>query len=185
MSQIKKIADKQIKVQKPDANLSTFGFLLSSIIQYHSSKKRNVEDELKSMGEGIGVRLLELIYFRNNKLKKETKHLDMIQFIANTVWKTLFGKNADGIFPQQDQKYGYLIRDDNPTVLRYISEVQGQSGAALVSGIIQGILNHSGFEAEVVHDTVYEDNENNEEVSKYPATFFSINFAPYVVEREK
>lgn len=47
------------------------------------------------------------------------------------------------------------------------------------------MLNHSGFEATVDYDTIYKDDENENEVSLYPATYFSIKFAPHVVEREK
>ena len=41
------------------------------------------------------------------------------------VWKTLFGKNADGLFPEEGVANGYLIRDDSPLVLRHISEAEG------------------------------------------------------------
>jgi len=39
------------------------------------------------MGESIGMRMIELIYLRTGKLKKEAKHLDLLQYISNTVWK--------------------------------------------------------------------------------------------------
>ncbi len=66
-------------------------------MQYHAQKKRNVELELIKMGESIGVRMFELIYCREKRLKKETKHIEMLQFISSTVWKSIFGKNADGL----------------------------------------------------------------------------------------
>ena len=101
------------------------------------------------------------------------------------VWKTLFGKNADGLFPEEGVANGYLIRDDSPLVLRHISEAEGQNGAAFVVGIIKGILNHAGFEATVDSDTIYKEDENEKEVSMYPATYFSIRFAQSVIDREK
>lgn len=78
MNATKKAGEKSIRVPSSELNLSTFGFLFSSIISYHASKKRNVEKELIAMGESVGVRLIELIYLRNNKLKKETKPVDIL-----------------------------------------------------------------------------------------------------------
>lgn len=56
MNNRKTIYDSSIKRPKGsgEANLSTFGYLFSEIIQYNQSKKRNVEQELQKLGENIG-----------------------------------------------------------------------------------------------------------------------------------
>ena len=39
--------------------------------------------------------MLELYTYREKSGKRETKHVSMLTFIAYTVWKMLFGKQAD------------------------------------------------------------------------------------------
>ncbi|EGR27578.1 trafficking protein particle complex subunit 5, putative [Ichthyophthirius multifiliis] len=137
------------------------------------------------MGESIGVRMIELIYCREKRLKKESKHIEILQFISSAVWKSLFGKNADGITTAEGEQYGYFIKDYNPLILKYISEDERIGGAALIVGIIKGILNHTGFDAQVYYSTVEGQDDKEKYISMYPATHFFIKFEPWVVEREK
>lgn len=52
---------------------------------------------LSDAGYTLGVRLLELISYREKNNKRETKLVNMLTFIAYTVWKVLFGKTADSL----------------------------------------------------------------------------------------
>ena len=47
------------------------------------------------MGYHIGERLLNLIFIRDKQFKRETRLINILIFIKNSVWKTLFGKEAD------------------------------------------------------------------------------------------
>jgi hypothetical protein len=58
----------------------------------------------------VGPRLLEIIGFREKQLKKETKYMQILQFVSNSLWKNLFGKNADALEKVIDTKNVYLIK---------------------------------------------------------------------------
>lgn len=45
----------------------------------------------------MGVRALDLLVWRDKNSKRETRVLGMLYFIHTTVWKTLFGKQADSL----------------------------------------------------------------------------------------
>lgn len=45
----------------------------------------------------MGVRALDLLIWRDKNSKRETRVLGMLYFIHTTVWKTLFGKQADSL----------------------------------------------------------------------------------------
>ncbi len=49
---------------------------------------------LEDAGYGVGLRLLELLHYRESKAKRETNLLRMLMFVHTTVWKYLFGKPA-------------------------------------------------------------------------------------------
>ena len=70
-----------------------------------NSESGDIEKELHDLGLPIGEKVLELTIYReksqNNNIcqygKRETKVVNMLHFINNSVWKTLFGRAADGI----------------------------------------------------------------------------------------
>lgn len=95
-------------------SLSAFAFLFSELVQYCHSKVQNVTEleqryvvsfthvhpgppcahRLEDAGYGVGLRLLELLHYREGKAKRETNLLRMLMFVHTTVWKYLFGKPA-------------------------------------------------------------------------------------------
>lgn len=58
---------------------------------------------LSDAGYGIGLRMLELLSFREKQSKKEKSLKHVLQFIRQTVWKTLFGKIADDLLKSKDK----------------------------------------------------------------------------------
>ena len=42
---------------------------------------------MQEFGRSIGVRLLELTYYREKKDKRETKFIEQLNFIKKFVWK--------------------------------------------------------------------------------------------------
>ena len=49
---------------------------------------------LEDAGYSIGLRLLEMLCFRERNSKREIKVLDALKFVHSTVWKYLFGRQA-------------------------------------------------------------------------------------------
>jgi hypothetical protein len=111
---------------------------------------------LADAGYGVGVRLLELISFREKSYKRESNIVSILSFIAFTLWKILFGKQADTLEKSNDNQdqcelkipfnSSDIISDNQPLVAKFIStpkDYSSMSSAAFVAGIIEGILDAS------------------------------------------
>lgn len=129
----------------------------------------------------IGQRLLELLLFREGRsAKRETRILGILQFIAQTVYRHLFNKPADGLERSHDKDDEYMLIDHEPVVNTYISvpkEISLLNCAAFVAGIIEAVLDGSLFPARVTaHSTPTE---------QFPGrTVYLIKFEQSVLERE-
>ena len=42
----------------------------------------------------MGVRLLEVLCYRERGMRRETRLLDMLKFVHTTLWKYLFGRQV-------------------------------------------------------------------------------------------
>lgn len=87
-------------------------------------------------------------------------------------WKALFGKQADSLERLKDRPQDYLIRDENPLLLKYVSEEGGLSAASYIAGILKGAFNSSGFPCKVS----YQFKQDERGVSQYPHTVFILSF---------
>ena len=56
-----------------------------------------LERRLADVGFDVGVRLLELLIYREKASKREIKVLGILSFLHTNVWKCLFGKIADSL----------------------------------------------------------------------------------------
>jgi hypothetical protein len=56
-----------------------------------------LEKRLEEFGYGIGRRMSEYIGIREKAVKRETRLINMLQYLSSTIWKHLFGKVADGL----------------------------------------------------------------------------------------
>ncbi len=74
-----------------------------------------------------------------------------------------------------------MIYDNVPLYLKYIPKREGKTYtySCFMGGIIKGILDYAGFEAEVETQT-----PANDEKSQYPTTAFVITFSEEVIKRE-
>lgn len=52
---------------------------------------------LEELGHTIGLRLIELISFRERRGKRDTEGVQLLRFISETCWPILFGKKADSL----------------------------------------------------------------------------------------
>ena len=128
------------------------------------------------MGYRVGIRMLELIVLRDRNIKRETRVLSILYFINATIWKMLFGKQADSLekgtdnddeckFIQQPNEYCAkskfqlldMISDNDPLLSKFISvprELSSLNCSAFVAGIIEAILDGCQFPARVTaHST--------------------------------
>ena len=113
-------------------SLSMFAYLFSEMVQYHQNRVDSIselERRLESSGYTVGLRVLELLAIRGsgtnitrggltNEYRRETKLMNILQFISTTVWKSLFHKAADSLERSIDHADEYMIVDYAP-ITRY------------------------------------------------------------------
>jgi len=185
---------------KKEVSLSAFSYIFSELVQYCQSRiklTQDLEKRLSEAGFGIGLRLLELTSHRDKACRKEKNIIAMLQFIHSTVWKSLFGKVADGLEKSTDKDYEYYIYDREPITNKYISVPRdlGQLNvAAFIAGIVEGILTAANFSAEVTaHLTSSGGNSTTGNVGQdgkssstsLNRTVYVIKFSNEVVKREQ
>ncbi|VDN38798.1 unnamed protein product [Cylicostephanus goldi] len=76
----------------------------------------------------------------------------MLMFIKSSVWKNLFGKEADKLERSNDDQCTYLLIEKEPVVNTFISVPKDKgmlNCAAFVAGIIQAMLEASNFPCQV------------------------------------
>ena len=140
-------------------------------------------------GKGIGVRIAELITCREKLSKRETRLVNMLQFICNQVWKYLFNKAADNLERSMENEDEYMIHEHFPITNSFVSlpaEYSGQLNcASFIAGIIEGVLDSSRFPARVTAHHVNVNNGDNDNNGPTSYTVFLIKFSSEVMSREK
>ncbi|KAG5462281.1 MAG: NO signaling/Golgi transport ligand-binding domain-containing protein [Olpidium bornovanus] len=116
-----------------------------------------LELRLSQFGYRVGLRVLELTVWREKNSRRETRVLGMLYFIHNTVWKSLFGRQADSLEKSTENADEYMIIDNEPVISKFISvpkELSQLNCAAFVAGIIEAVLDGCQFPARVTaHST--------------------------------
>lgn len=151
---------------------------------------------LNNQGYPIGVRLLDLLLTRSaNPLAsiRPTRILPLLQFIAQTLYRHLFGRPADALERSNEDPAQYLLFDNEPMVNTYISlprEMSNLNCAAFVAGIIEGVCDGAGFATEgVTAHSVGGQEEGGKDAkgqAMWPGkTVFLIKFKKEVLEREE
>lgn len=141
-------------------SLSAFAYLYSELVQYHQSRVASIselERRLESSGYGVGLKVLELLAYRGRETKRETRLMNILQFVSSSVWKSLFGKAADSLERSIDHADEFMIVDYEPITSTYVSvpsDLGQLSADAYVSGIIAGVLEGAGFTARVTAHSV-------------------------------
>lgn len=150
------IIDVPLSRGRNQVALSAFAFLYSEIVQ-HSDKQTHdsasFADRLAGMGRHVGLRMLELLAYREAGSKREINIESMLNFIRTTIWKTLFNKPPDDIRKFSSGEYGIFERE--PITNIYVSTKKDKSSAKktgntpnmayFVGGIVEGILISAGF----------------------------------------
>ncbi|KAF1965664.1 trafficking protein-like protein particle complex subunit 5, partial [Bimuria novae-zelandiae CBS 107.79] len=196
----KTIYDRNLNRSK-NAELSraAFAYLFIEMInlaQKHAKDVGDLEKRLNNQGYPIGQRLLDLLLTRSaNPLAsiRPTRILTLLQFIAQTLYRHLFGRPADALERSNEDPAQYLLFDNEPIVNTYISlprEMSNLNCAAFVAGIIEGVCDHAGFATEgVTAHSVGNQDEGGKDAkgqAMWPGkTVFLIKFKKEVLEREE
>ncbi len=69
----------------------------------------------------VGARILDLLFVRERASRRETKLLNVLLMVKSTLWRALFGKEADKLERANDDDKTYYIIEREPLVNRFIS----------------------------------------------------------------
>lgn len=107
---------------------------------------------LHDLGQDVGTRIIDLYFVRERSSKRETKLTQMLLFVKTTVWKNLFGKEAEKLEHANDDERTYYIIEKEPLVNTFISVPKDKSSlncANFTAGIVEAVLTHCGFVSSV------------------------------------
>jgi len=172
------ILDKPLSKGKSEIHISAFALLFSEIVQYCQNRVYTVpelQNKLSDLGHHVGVRILDLLFVREKNFKRETKLLNMLLLIKSTLWKSLFGKEADKLEHANDDEKTYYIIEKEPLVNKFISVPKDKGNlncAAFTAGIIEAVLDGCNFPAKVT-------------AHWHKGTTFMIKFDESVISRDK
>lgn len=141
----------------------------------------DLERRLEEVGHGVGIRLLEVLSFRDRSSRREIRLLDILKFIHSTLWRYLFGRQAKDLEQSNTAIDEYMISDTDLYVSRYISvpkEMGSLNCNAFIAGIVKGVLDGAGFPARVTAHFVPVKDEAR------PKTTILMKFDPLTLERE-
>lgn len=193
-----RIYEQSLISKENKVSLSSYAFLFQSIISYHRDSSKNVQEierKLNALGYNIGIRLTELLNFRDsvpaktgsssienvasaitNMKRRHLKILETLQYIHLTVWQYLFSRPSNDLVKSSERDNEYMIIDNEPTLSQFIQHTSVQC-ESLTCGIIEGFLDMAGFSCHVTSHFVEEDGFANR-------TVYLIQFDKEVVERE-
>lgn len=172
-------------------SLSAFAYLYSELVQYHQGRVASIselERRLESSGYGVGLKVLELLAYRSKEYKRETRLMNILQFVSSQVWKSLFGKPADSLERSIDHADEFMIVDYEPLTSTYCSvppDLGQLSADAYMSGIIAGCLMGAGFSARVTaHNVAYEGEHTPTVMPRTEKAVFLVKFDTVVLNRD-
>ncbi|KAJ8332124.1 hypothetical protein SKAU_G00428890 [Synaphobranchus kaupii] len=145
------ILERSLTRPKTEVSVSAFALLFSEMVQYCQSRVYSVSElqaRLADLGQGVGASLLDVLVLREKNGKRETKVLNILLFIKVSVWKALFGKEADKLEQANDDDKTYYIIEKEPLINAFISVPKENSTlncASFTAGVVEAILTHSGF----------------------------------------
>jgi len=149
------ILDRSLSKGKQEVSLAAFALLFSETVQYcqaRSSTVPELQGKLHDLGWQVGARIIDLIFVRDRTAKRELKLLNALLLVKTTLWKTLFGKEADKLEHANDDERTYYIIEKEPIVNTFISVPKDKGSlncAAFVAGIVEAVLDGANFPAKV------------------------------------
>ncbi|XP_046422694.1 trafficking protein particle complex subunit 5 isoform X2 [Neodiprion virginianus] len=145
------ILDKSLSKGKSEVSLSCYALLFSELVQYCQNRVYTVpelQNKLAEMGAEVGHRMTDLLVMREKSGKREVKLLSVLLFIKSTVWKSLFGREADKLEHANDDDRTYYIIEKEALVNKFVSVPKDKGSlncASFTAGIVEAILSDCGF----------------------------------------
>jgi len=119
------------------------------------------ERKLNTLGYRMGMKLLELYYWRtegsSRAPKREVRFLAVLSTMGSTMWKAIFGKPADAIEKSVTKDDEFMLIENDPAITKFISvsrDMSSLSCSALTAGVVEAILDGLGFPARVTAHNV-------------------------------
>lgn len=145
-----------MNIQTNISNFVIFIFVKSSYLKHFSVKKKKKNQcinvtaifRLAEMGAEVGHRITDLLVVREKGGKRETKLLNALLFVKSTLWKSLFGREADKLEHANDDERTYYIIEKESLVNKFVSVPKDKGSlncASFVAGIVEAVLCDSGF----------------------------------------
>lgn len=172
------ILDKSLSRGKQEVSLAAFALLYSETVQYCQARSNTVPElqaKLHDLGWQVGARILDLVFVRDRQPKRELKLLNVLMMVKSTIWKTLFGKEADKLEHANDDERTYYIIEKEPLVNTFISVPKDKGSlncASFMAGVIEAVLDGSNFPAKV-------------SAHWHKGTTFMVKFEDSVIARDK
>ncbi|XP_022658667.1 trafficking protein particle complex subunit 5-like isoform X4 [Varroa jacobsoni] len=147
--------DKPLIKPRSDIHISLYGLLFSEVVQYCQNRASSVSEiqaKLADLGQHIGQRVMDVQAVRDKNFKRETKLIQMLIMIKSTIWKNLFGKEADKLEQANGDDKTYYIVDGEPLVNRFISmpkDLSSLNCAYFMAGIVEAIMVGANFPCKV------------------------------------
>ncbi|XP_070964996.1 trafficking protein particle complex subunit 5-like [Oncorhynchus clarkii lewisi] len=153
--------------------------LFSEMVQYCQSQvysASGLQAPLADFGQGVGASLLDVldVLVLREEWNRETKVLNILLFIQVSVWRALFGKEADKLEQANDYDKTYYIIEKEPLINTFTSVPKENStlNCAAFTGAVEAILTHSSFPAKAA-------------VHQHKGTTLMIKFDEAVIARDK
>lgn len=130
----------------PKINSSFLVLLINEIMAYsqrHVENATELEERLKSLGNSIGIRALELMALRERHNRRYIDRIALLSFLSNQFWKWFFGKPADSLEKNVENANEYMIWESCPSYCKYLSvpkDFGDFTVASLTAGILESIL---------------------------------------------
>ncbi|RKP21457.1 transport protein particle component [Rozella allomycis CSF55] len=155
------------------------------MVQYVQKRVSGIQDfekRLNNFGKNIGIRYIEIFYWRDKlTIRRENRIIPLLSFINTLIWKSLSGKPADSLEKSTENEDEYMITDNDPWTHRFISmpkDLHQLNCGAIMAGIIESILEGANFPCKVSAHTV--------PIEGFPnRTTYLIKFDQMVIERQK
>ncbi|GAA5940686.1 TRAPP subunit TRS31 [Sporobolomyces koalae] len=185
------------KSRGTEVSLGAWMFLFGEIVQYTQKRVSGIsefEKRLSILGYRVGTRLLELLPLRDSLYPvtstlsrspppptRTLRLLPILTYVHSTLYRYLFNRPADSLERSTENEDEYMIGDDDMVVTRGIQvpkEMKELSCAALVAGIVEAVMDGTGFPARVTAHSV--------PTAQYPRrTVLLIKLDPQVLQREQ
>lgn len=172
------ILDRPLAKGKTEVSQSIVALLFSEIVQYCQSRVYTVPElqtKLHEMGQDVGTRVIDIYFVRERSSKRETKLTQMLLFVKTTLWKNLFGKEAEKLEHANEDERTYYIIEKDPLVNTFISVPKDKGSlncANFTAGIVEAVLTHCGFPCKVT-------------AHWHKGTTYMVKFEDYVIARDK